>query len=154
MGEGDWDALSVVASDPLIWEQHPEHDRWKEDVFGRFFDEGLAGGGAFVVVDRQTGAVIGSTRYHNYDADKSEVEIGWSFLAHDYWGGAYNGEVKRLLLDHAFGFVERVVFLVGPTNLRSQRAMEKIGGVLVDCRPDERGKETLVYHIDRGAFRG
>lgn len=154
MRAGDWDALFAVASDRLIWEQHPAHDRWKADVFRKFFDEGLAGGGAFVVIDRKAGAIIGSSRYHNFEEAKSEVEIGWSFLARAYWGGLYNAEMKRLMLEHALRFVKRVVFLVGPTNVRSQRAMEKIGGVLVDRRPDEQGDETLVYAIGRGRGYG
>ena len=123
----DWDDLFAVASDPLIWEQHPESDRYKENVFKVFFREALECGGAFVVIDAQTQHIIGSTRFYGYDPDKSEIEIGWTFLARKYWGGGYNAEMKRLLLNHAFKFVESVVFFVGETNFRSQRAMEKIG---------------------------
>jgi RimJ/RimL family protein N-acetyltransferase len=123
----DWDELFAVASDPFIWAQHPEPDRWKEGVFRSFFKEALESGGAFVIVDRKTQHIIGSTRFYGYDPEKSEIEIGWTFLARKYWGGRFNAEMKRLLLNHAFKFVERVVFFVGQTNLRSQRAMEKIG---------------------------
>jgi len=127
----DWDELFAVASDPLIWEQHPESDRYKEDVFKIFFREALESGGAFVVIDRTTRQIIGSTRFYGYDPEKSEIEIGWTFLARKYWGGRFNAEMKNLLLNHAFKFVENVVFSVGETNIRSQKAMEKIGAIKV-----------------------
>ena len=123
----DRDDLFAVASDPLIWEQHPEWDRYKNEVFKVFFREALESGGAFVVIDTKTQHVIGSTRFYGYDPEKSEIEIGWTFLARKYWGGRYNAEMKRLLLNHAFKFVESVVFFVGEKNFRSQTAMEKIG---------------------------
>jgi len=126
-----WDDLFAVASDPLIWEQHPESDRYKEDVFRVFFREALESGGAFVVIDTKTQHVIGSTRFYGYDPEKSEIEIGWTFLARKFWGGRYNAEMKRLLLNHAFKFVESVVFLVGEKNFRSQKAMEKIGATKI-----------------------
>jgi RimJ/RimL family protein N-acetyltransferase len=127
----DWDELFAVASDSLIWEQHPERDRYKEDVFRAFFKGALESGGAFVIIDRKTQQIIGSTRFYGYDPEKSEIEIGWTFLARKYWGGRYNREMKALLLDHAFKFVETVIFLVGEHNIRSQRAMEKIGAIKV-----------------------
>jgi len=125
----DWNDLFAVASDPLIWEQHPESDRYKEDVFKIFFREAMGSGGAFVIIDRKNQKIIGSTRFHGYDPRKSEIEIGWTFLARKYWGGRYNRELKPLMLDHAFKFVENVVFFVGENNIRSQKATEKIGGV-------------------------
>ncbi len=125
----DWDDLFAVASDPLIWEQHPESDRYKEDVFRIFFSEALESGGAFVIIDRENQQIIGSTRFYGYDTEKSEIEIGWTFLARNYWGGRYNLELKQLLLDHAFKFVENVIFYVGENNIRSQKATEKIGGI-------------------------
>src|ERR1700757_3475064 len=127
----DWGELFAVASDSLIWEQHPERDRYKEGVFRVFFKEALESGGAFVIIDRKTQQIIGSTRFYGYDPGKSEIEIGWTFLARKYWGGRYNQEMKELLLDHAFKFVENVVFLVGEDNVRSQKAIEKIGALRV-----------------------
>jgi N-acetyltransferase len=129
LASGDWHELFAVASDPLIWEQHPESDRYKEDVFKIFFDDALRSGGAFIVIDTQTQQIIGSTRFHGYDPEKSEIEIGWTFLARKYWGGRYNAEMKQLMLTHAFKFVENVVFFVGENNIRSQKATEKIGAV-------------------------
>ena len=125
----DWDDLFAVASDALIWEQHPESDRYKEDVFRIFFQDALESGGAFVVIDNDNQQIIGSTRFYGYDPEKSEIEIGWTFLARKYWGGRYNAEMKRLLLNHAFTFVQNVVFYVGEKNIRSQKAMEKIGAI-------------------------
>ncbi len=125
----DWCDLFAVASDPLIWEQHPESDRYKKDVFKVFFKGALESGGAFVVIDTENKRIIGSTRFHGYDPEKSEVEIGWTFLARKYWGGRYNREMKQLMLAHAFQFVENVVFFVGENNIRSQKATEKIGAI-------------------------
>lgn len=76
----DYAALFAVASDPLIWEQPPDRLRYPEPIFGAFFREALESG-ALVAVNRDTGALIGSSRYHGYDATAREVEIGWSFLA-------------------------------------------------------------------------
>jgi RimJ/RimL family protein N-acetyltransferase len=148
----DWESLFAVASDPLIWEQHPAGDRYREDVFREFFREALETGSAFVVIDRKTGEMIGSSRYFGFDPGESVVEIGWTFLARAYWGGTYNAELKRLMLDHAFRFVERVLFVVGVTNFRSQKAVEKIGGVRVGRRDKvvPRGiVESFVYEIKR-----
>jgi N-acetyltransferase len=125
----DWDDLFAVASDPLIWEQHPESDRYKEDLFEVFFREALECGGAFVIIDTKSQQIIGSTRFYGYALEKSEIEIGWTFLARSYWGGRYNRELKQLMLAHAFKFVENVVFYVGENNIRSQKATEKIGGI-------------------------
>lgn len=128
----DWPALFAAASDPLIWALHPAKNRYKETVFLAFFDDAMALKSAFAFVDKQTGALIGSSRYYEYNAERSEIEIGWTFLVRDYWGGNTNREIKRLMLDHAFTFVDTVVFWVGAENWRSQRAMEKIGGVRRD----------------------
>jgi len=144
---GDWGALFAAASDPLIWEQHPESDRYKPDVFRRYFDGGLESGGAFAVVDRTSGAIIGSTRYAGYDPAEGVVEIGWTFLTRRYWGGAYNREMKQLLINHALPHVARVVFSVGAANLRSQRAMEKIGGVRTGTRINSAGHDSVVFEI-------
>ena len=100
-----------------------------------------------IATDSKDGQVIGSSRFHGYDEKKSEIEIGWTFLARSHWGGIYNREMKQLMLRHAFRFVNRVIFLVGTRNLRSQRAMEKIGGVRVGSRTDSSGRESFVYQI-------
>ena len=153
----DWQALYAVASDPLIWEVHPSHERWQEPVFRQFFDDALAKGGALVVIDKTSGAMIGSSRYQAYDpADGGSVEIGWTFLARSHWGGAYNAEMKRLMLAHALSAVERVDFRIGEANLRSRRALEKIGGRLTgrtDLAETTSGMvRHVVYEITRAGF--
>jgi RimJ/RimL family protein N-acetyltransferase len=150
----DFDALFAVAADPLVWEQHPNSDRHKLDVFTAFFRDALASGGALVAVDRKDGRVIGSSRFNGYDPAKSAIEIGWTFLVRTHWGGVYNGEMKRLMLRHAFQFVESVIFVVGINNHRSQRAVEKIGGVRVGTRTDASGRENVVFRITAVEFAG
>lgn len=98
-------------------------------------------------MDAKTQQVIGSSRFHGYDKERSEIEIGWTFLARSHWGGIYNGELKRLMLQHAFRFVNCVVFLVSPQNLRSQRAVEKIGGIRAGSRPTGDGQDCYLYQI-------
>jgi N-acetyltransferase len=149
----DWEALYRAASDPLIWEVHPVSDRWKEEVFRQFFREGLESGGAFAVVDRKNGEIVGSSRYSNLKPEESEVEIGSTFLARSHWGGVYNGEMKRLMLDHAFRFVDTVVFRIGAENLRSRRAIEKIGGVLTDRLEIIHLRGRVIEHVVYGITR-
>jgi N-acetyltransferase len=143
----DFHDLYGVASDPLIWEQHPHSDRYQEEVFQAFFREALESGGALIAIDCSNGRVIGSSRFHGYDEEKREIEIGWTFLARSHWGGMYNREMKQLMLRHAFRFVNSVIFRVGPQNVRSQRAMEKIGGARVASRSDGSGPNSFVYQI-------
>jgi N-acetyltransferase len=123
----DFDSLFAAASDPLIWEQHPESDRHQREVFQRYFDGAINSKGAFAIIDRKSGRIIGSSRYCNLNDRAGEVEVGWTFLERKYWGGKYNRELKSLMIEHAFRFVDRVLFIVGEHNLRSQKALEKIG---------------------------
>ncbi len=155
--EGDWGALFEIASDPGIWEQHPMHDRWREDVFREFFDDAIAKGGALAIIDKAKETVIGSTRYQAYDAeDGGSVEIGWTFLARKYWGKGINPEMKHLMLEHAFESVERVDFRVGETNYRSRIALENIGAVRTErtelARYDGKRVLHLVYAITKEGF--
>lgn len=135
----DWEALFAAASDPKIWELHPISQRYQEHVFREYFREAMESKGALVAVDRKTQKIIGSSRYVWHEPE-NELEIGWTFLDRAHWGGVYNGEMKRLMLAHAFTFAEKIVFRVGATNLRSRRALEKIGAILTDRR------ETIALH--------
>ncbi len=148
----DWSELFAVASDPLIWEQHPVNDRYQEEVFRDFFREALESGGALVAIDGKDGRMIGSSRFFAYDQPASEIEIGFTFLARSHWGGNYNREMKQLMLDHAFTFVENVVMLVGPENIRSQKAVEKIGGVRIANRLNAAGRDNFTYRITRRSW--
>lgn len=143
----DWPELYAVAADPLLWEQHPASDRYKEEVFREFFRDAMECGGALLAIDARDGRAIGSSRFHGYDEGAGEIEIGWTFLARSHWGGAYNGEMKRLMLEHAFRFVKTVIFLVGPQNVRSQKAVEKLGAVRDASTRQVRGHEAVVYRI-------
>jgi len=154
----DFESLYSAASDPLIWEQHPESDRHTPGVFRQYFDGALESKGALAIIDRASGRMIGSSRYWNYDPEKGEVEIGWTFLERAYWGGKYNRELKRLMLDHAFQYVERVLFIVGSNNLRSRKAVEKIGAKFLREfeRPNRHGvmEKNVVYALDQAAWFG
>jgi RimJ/RimL family protein N-acetyltransferase len=150
----DYPALYAVAADPLIWAQHPVNDRFKTDVFKEFFREALESNGALIAVDSGDRRIIGSSRFHGYDQERSEIEIGWTFLARSHWGGIYNQEIKQLMLGHAFKFVDSVVFLIGLQNVRSQRAIEKIGALRVGTRHDSGGRNSYVYRITASSFAG
>jgi len=143
----DYDALYAVAADPLLWEQHPDKTRSQPAGFQAFFQEALASGGALLVTDAASRRVIGSSRFHGYDPSQDEVEIGWTFLARSHWGGRYNGAMKQLMLDHAFRFVGRVVFVIDPLNHRSQRAVEKLGGTRLGSRRDASGRDCCLFQI-------
>ncbi len=152
----DIDALYAVASDPLIWEQHPSKNRYRRDVFENFFKGALESAGAFCVLDNLTGELIGSSRYYDLDEVGRAVCIGYTFIARSTWGRQYNRALKTLMLDHAFRFVDRVVFHVGADNLRSRKAMEKLGGVLVGAAAvsyyGEPSHQNVIYQIDKQAW--
>ena len=149
----DFDALYSSAADPLIWEQHPEPDRYKREVFQGFFERALESKGAFAIIERKTGRIIGSSRFYGYDAERREVFVGYTFLERAFWGGHYNRELKQLMLDHAFGFVDRVLFHVGENNLRSQKALQKLGATVLTRTelPDRNGtmQPHLIFVISR-----
>ena len=139
----DHDDLYAAACDPLVWELHPSRDRHKPEVFDPYFEDAIQSGGALAVIENSTGTIIGTSRFHGYDEAKREIEIGWTFLIRRCWGGRFNSEMKRLMLTHAFQFVDSVIFVIGPNNFRSQKAVEKIGGIAEAPRPDG----SLVFRI-------
>ncbi len=153
METGDLESLFRVASDPLIWEQHHSR-RFRRDEFELFFTESMASGGALVIIDKITGQIIGSSRYSLIPGVSHMVEIGWSFLSRAYWGGKYNRDCKKLMIDHAFDTKDGVVFFVHETNLRSQKAVQKIGGKRTNelTHPElmVKGESHFVYLIERG----
>ncbi|MCF7807808.1 MAG: GNAT family N-acetyltransferase [Candidatus Marinimicrobia bacterium] len=141
----DYAAVWKIASDPRVWEQHPAWDRYQEPIFKKLFEESMDSSGCLVIRDNETDEIIGSSRYWGHDEALSEIEIGWTFIAPKYWGGAYNREIKQLMLSHIFQFVDRVIFKVGVKNFRSQRAMEKIGGRQAGLSEDTGGNASFVY---------
>ena len=148
---GDFDALYAVACDPLIWALHPCSNRHERPVFEAFFAAAIVSNGAFAVTNRFTGAIVGSSRYYDLDAKGESVAIGYTFLARKLWGGDFNREMKTLMLDHAFKTVRSALFHVGEHNLRSRRAMEKLGarmtGRLDRLKPDGSPDPTVVFEL-------
>lgn len=139
--QGDFESVYEVASDPKVWEQHPNKDRYKRDVFESFFQGAMESKGAFKIIDKASGDVLGSTRYYNYDEDDSSIFIGYTFYGTKSWGKGINPKVKKLMLDYIFQFVDKVHFHVGKENLRSQIAMERLGGI-------KTGEEEVAYFAE------
>jgi len=128
---GDFESLYAVASDPEIWAQHPFPLRYQREVFASgFWASAMDSQGALLITCNATGAVIGSSRFYEWKPATKEVAIGFTFLARSHWGGKTNRELKQLMLAHAFRRASVVWFHVGANNLRSRKAMEKIGGRL------------------------
>lgn len=157
LAETDRDGLFAIASDPMVWEQHPAHDRWRRQVFDALFDEGMASGGALVITDKASGRILGSTRYDRFDPEEGgKVEIGWTYLAPASWGKGINPEAKRAMLAYAFHDVALVEFRVGESNWRSRYALEAIGAVRTARyelgKYDGKRVVHLYYEITREAF--
>ena len=154
--EEEFEKLYQVASDPLIWEQHPDRYRYKRDVFERYFRGAIESNGAFILVEKKSGEVIGSSRFYDFDKDKKSITIGYTFLARKYWGITYNRAMKNLMLDHAFKFVEKVIFHIGANNIRSQKAIEKLGlrnlGEVEINYPSEDERLNFIYEMDKSTW--
>jgi N-acetyltransferase len=144
----DFEAMYAVASDPLLWAQHPQSTRWQRPVFEALFHEGAASGGALVACDAATQAVIGGTRYYDVDETARSVAIGYTFVARSLWGSGVNDEMKRLMLAHAFTWARTVWFYVGVDNTRSRRAVEKLGAVYSHDEPRGVGTLHAFYRLD------
>ena len=151
--ENDFESLFQAASDPLIWEQHPNKNRYKREVFQIFFEGALASKGAFKICDAKTNEVIGSTRFYDYDENDKSVLIGYTFVARKFWGRGYNTAMKKLMLDYAFQYLDKVYFHIGAQNIRSQKAIERIGALKVDEMQveyyGEDSKLNFIYLISR-----
>jgi RimJ/RimL family protein N-acetyltransferase len=129
--QAHFEELYLVASDPLIWEQHPNPDRYKLDAFTNYFKGAMESGSAFIIRDASSSIALGSSRYCAYNEAEKEIQIGYTFFARSCWGKSINKEVKTLMLNHAFNYVDKVAFYVGVNNIRSQKAMERIGGIKI-----------------------
>jgi RimJ/RimL family protein N-acetyltransferase len=154
--KGDFESLYAVASDPAIWVQHPNKDRWKKAVFENFFEGAMQSKGAFKVVDKASGEMLGSTRFYDYDEQASSILIGYTFYAGKCWGKGINHAVKRLMLAYAFRFVDKVHFHIGASNVRSQVSIERLGaskvGEQVVTYFGESPKLNYVYEIDNASW--
>lgn len=153
----DFEELYALASDPLVWEQHPNRDRYKRDVFMNYFEGAMQSGGAFKIVDKATGAAIGCTRFYDFDEKQKSIFIGYTFYGRDYWGKGFNPLVKQLMLDYIFQFVDTVYFHIGAGNKRSQIAIERLGAVKVReievAYYGEEQKLNFEYSIDKNAWK-
>lgn len=152
----DFEMLYQVASDPLIWEQHPNKNRYKRDVFEIFFKDAIESGGAFLVINNKSDEAIGSSRYYDFDKDKKSIAVGYTFLARSCWGTTCNNALKTLMLDHAFKFVDKVIFYIGADNIRSQKAIEKLGANKIGQKeitfPGEENPLNFMYAMDKNAW--
>jgi len=154
----DFEALYEVASDPLIWEQHPNKDRYRREIFEIFFKGAIESGGALLAFDKESKKAIGSSRYYEADPEKKSVAIGYSFLGRQYWGHTYNKSMKTLMLNHAFKFVTEVIFHIGENNIRSQKAIEKMGAkyagtVEMQYYGEEKVNRNFIYRINTNDWR-
>lgn len=149
----DFESLYSIASDPLIWEQHPNKDRYKREVFEKFFEGAILSKGAFMVYDTQTQKLIGTSRFYEYNNVANNVAIGYTFITREYWGTNRNSALKSIMLNHAFQFVNTVLFYIGSNNIRSQKAIAKLGAVKIDEKAIEYYSETqklnFVYQINK-----
>jgi RimJ/RimL family protein N-acetyltransferase len=143
---GDFESMYKVARDPLIWEQHP-CKRYLRTEFKKFFTESIESKGALTIIDKITSKIIGSSRYKKIDGFQNGVEIGWTFLERKYWGGKYNKQVKDLMIDHAFKYVENIIFYVDKNNFRSQRAVEKLSGQKIEKSEYENLPKTSLDNL-------
>ncbi len=147
----DFEALLGAASDPTIWELHSEPTRYLPTVFEEFFRGALECGGGLTILDASSDQIIGSSRYYDWDPGELSVVIGYTFLTRPYWGGAANGEIKRLMISHAFRYAKIVRFHTSPPNLRSRRALEKIGAHLeqeTDVLVGGQMRPRMIFRID------
>ena len=148
--EDDFNALFEVASDKLLWEQHPNNDRYKEEKFKVFFDNAIQSKGAFSIIDNLTHKIIGSSRFYEFNKSESSIIIGYTFISREYWGTNYNNSLKKLMIDYAFQFVNRIHFHVGDTNYRSQKAVEKLGAIKIGELPDDTSPKTnWLYELKK-----
>ena len=154
--ETDFEALYAVASDPLIWEQHPNKDRYQRVVFQNFFKGAIESKGAFIVYEKATGDIVGSSRYYELDEENSSVAVGYTFIGRGFWGKGHNRALKTLMLDYAFQFIDKVILHIGATNYRSQKATEKLGaskvGELEVAYYGEPVKLNFIYQVDKAKW--
>ncbi|MEK6510864.1 GNAT family N-acetyltransferase [Myroides odoratimimus] len=133
--KGHLEELYQASADKELWRLVPTdcsdrdtfYDNYQNALIAR--EKGLQY--PFVIIDKRTQKIIGSTRFFEmYEADK-KLEIGWTWITQEYWGSVVNLECKLLLLTYCFEVLKtnRVQLKTKDTNIRSRKAIEKIGGV-------------------------
>jgi RimJ/RimL family protein N-acetyltransferase len=143
--EEDFDVLYALASDPLVWEQHPNRNRYKKEVFQNYFEGAMQSKGAFFVTSSQTGEAVGCSRYYGFDPGRKEVTIGYTFVGRKFWSKGFNPALKQLMIDHAFNHADKVLFHIGACNVRSQKAIQRLGAV-------KAGEVEMAYHGEDNAL--
>lgn len=143
--ETDFERIFEVASDPLIWEQHPNPLRYQREHFEKYFKGAMESGGAFIIYENENSIPIGCTRFYDYFPDQNQVTIGYTFFGRNYWGKGHNKAAKTLMLNHAFEFVEFVKLQIGMHNLRSQKAIEKLGAKKIN-------EENVAYFGEKSVL--
>ena len=145
----NFEELYLVASDPIIWEQHPENDRWKKEKFSIFYKNGLQNKFGFLLIfDKHKNKIIGSTRFYSYDKIDKAIRIGFTFISQEYWGTSINFQVKKMMLDYTFKYLDKVYFDIGINNFRSRKAVEKLGASLFS----DNKKGNVVYTLKKNQF--
>lgn len=149
----DFEMLHLAASNPEIWEQHPNKNRWQKQVFKNFFEGAILSNGAFKVVDKINNKVIGSTRFYDYNETEKSILIGYTFYDKAYWGKGVNHAVKSMMLDYIFQFVSSVDFHIGAENIRSQVSINRLGvtkiGELEVTYFGEEPKLNFIYRLTK-----
>jgi RimJ/RimL family protein N-acetyltransferase len=156
------DILKSLAQDARLWEYTKTilvNDTFEEQ-FQRYmhtaFDERNTGGQhSFVIRQASDNAVIGMTRFYKIEASQKRLSIGYTWYVPGVWGQVHNKECKLLLLQYVFEKLrfQRVEFEVAHQNLRSQKAVEKIGGVREGrlrkhgLHADGTMRDTIVFSI-------
>lgn len=151
--ESDFEELYQAASDPKIWEQHPNPDRYKRDVFQTFFEGAILSKGAFKIIDKESGKVAGSSRYYDYNPEENSILMGYTFYTTEYWGTGINHRVKKLMMDYIFQFVDAVIFHIGAKNIRSQISIERLGAKKIKEQEveyfGESSRLNFIYQINK-----
>lgn len=151
--KNDFEALFSQAADKEVWSQHPNKERYKREVFEVFFDGAMQSKGAFAIIDKEKNQIIGSSRFYDFNEKENSIFIGYTFYGKYFWGKNYNSQVKKLMLDYIFQFVDFVNFHVGNENFRSQKAMAKLGaenlGEMEIAYFGESSKKNILYRINK-----
>lgn len=151
--ENHFEQLYSVASDELLWEQHPNKNRYKREVFQTFFEGAIQSKGAFLVLETSTGETIGSSRFYDFNEENDSILIGYTFIGRKFWGKQYNKELKKLMMEYAFQYVSKIIFHIGASNFRSRKAIEKLGAIKIDEFEveyfGEEPKLNYIYQISK-----
>jgi N-acetyltransferase len=138
IGEQHREMFRPLARDERIWEFNKALliDATFDEQFNQNFDEAMEtasvyGGQGFAIRAVCDDSPIGMTRFHSVDRPNKTLEIGWTWYIPTVWGKVHNKECKLLLLQYVFETLHfnRAQFKVAHQNIRSQKAVEKIGGV-------------------------